>query len=224
MTRRAFCILLLLLTVCMGINAQGYFCRRQGAQMEYVRKKVKDGSMEWRHIMTVTDVKDMGNRSEIAMKSSFFKANGKPLYKTDIIEKMSADKDGNYTADMETAMVTYIKARAGLNAKVESTLTAFPADIQPGDTLPEMHGQAKVGPLTYIYRLWDRKALRRETISVPAGTFDCLVMQEHKLESGPGHNRDVVNLTWYAQGIGFIRHDTYIGGVLDTSETLYSIK
>ena len=224
MIKRAFRILLFFLTVCMGVDAQGYYnSGGQGTKLEYVRKKVKDGSIEWRHTMTVSEVKKLDNTTVITMRSSFFKDNGKPLYKTDIIEKMSVDKEGNYTADMETAMVTYIKARAGLNATATSTVTAFPADIQPGDTLPEMTGQAKVGFLTYTYRLWERKALRRETISVPAGTFDCIVMHEHKLEYGPGHKRDVVNITWYSKGIGFIRHDTYIEGELDTSEILHSI-
>ena len=51
-----------------------------------------------------------------------------------------------------------------------------------------------------------------------------MVVEEHKVESGPGHHRDVTNLTWYSKGIGYVRHDTFVKGVPDTSEILYSIE
>ena len=39
-----------------------------------------------------------------------------------------------------------------------------------------------------------------------------------------GNNREVLNHTWYSKGVGMVRHDTYINGKLDTSETLVQIK
>ena len=101
--------------------------------------------------------------------------------------------------------------------------SSLPADAQPGDVLPSVFAQAKVGPLTYDLKITDRKILRHETLVVPAGTFECVVLEEHKVESGPGHNRDVINHTWYSKGVGYVRHDSYIKGKLDTSEILNSI-
>ena len=224
MTPRAFCILLSLFAVSTAANAQGYFCDRQGARLEYVRKVPKTGETRWRHILKVSDVIEDGSATAVTTVSTFLKANGKPYYKTDVTERVWVDADFNATADMEMAMTSYIKARAGLSSITESTPSVLPSDMQPGDTLPQISGKAKVGPLTYTFRIWDRKVLRRETISLPAGTFDCVVLEEHKLESGPGHNRDVINHTWYSKGVGFVRHDTYIKGVLDTSEILQSIQ
>jgi len=216
--------LFVLLTVTLGLKAQGYYCDRQGARLEYVRKISKNGETEWRHILNIKEVTKGADGSVVTSFSTFLKANGKPYYKGDIREQVILKPNNDVWVDMEQVTIDYIKGRAGLNATAEAAPSILPADMQPGDTLPQVTGKAKVSLLTFTYRIWDRKVLRRETISVPAGTFDCVVLQERKLESGPGHNREVLNHTWYCKGIGFVRHDTYMDGKLDTSEILYSIK
>ena len=49
-------------------------------------------------------------------------------------------------------------------------------------------------------------------------------MRERKVEKGMGRNRHTVADTWYARGIGMVRHDTYSPELeLQTSERLVSI-
>lgn len=223
MTGRTILTLLAFLALTQGVKAQGYCCDRQGARLEYVRKIVKSGETEWRHILNVKEVTKGADGNVITSYSTFLKANGKPYYKDDIREQVVLRTNNDVWVDMEQVTIDYIKGRAGLNATAEAAPSIIPADMQPGDTLPQVTGKTKVGPLTFTYRIWDRKVLRYETISVPAGTFDCILLEEHKLESGPGHNRDVLNHTWYSKGVGFVRHDSYIKGKLDTSEILQSM-
>ena len=224
MTRRAFCILILFLAVSQAAGAQGYCCDRQGARLEYVRKNVKDGSTEWRHTVNVQKVTKGSDGRVVTSASTFLKANGKPYYKGDIIEEVVLRPNNDVWVDMEAVTINYVKGRFGLNATANAAPSIIPADMAPGDTLPQVTGKGKVSLISFSYRIWDRKVLRRETISLPAGTFDCVVLQERKLESGPGHNRDVLNHTWYSKGVGMVRHDTYIDGKLDTSETLTQIR
>lgn len=224
MTRRVFCILILFLIVWQSAGAQGYCCDRQGARLEYVRKNIKDGSTEWRHTVNVKEVTKGSDGTKVTSVSTFLKANGKPYYKGDIIEEVVLKPNNDVWVDMEAVTINYVKGRFGLNATADAAPSIIPADMAPGDTLPQVSGKGKVSLLTFSYRIWDRKVLRRETISLPAGKFDCIVLEEHKLETGPGHNRDVLNHTWYCKGIGMVRHDTYINGKLDTSETLTQIK
>ena len=50
------------------------------------------------------------------------------------------------------------------------------------------------------------------------------MVSEHKVERGLGRNRVTTALTWYARGIGMVRHDTYDKDmVLETSEVLIEI-
>ena len=216
--------MILFLAVPLAAGAQGYCCDRQGAKLEYVRKNIKDGSTEWRHIMNITDVKKMSDGTQITSASTFLKANGKPYYKGDIIEEVVLRPNNDVWVDMEAVTINYVKGRFGLNATADAAPSIIPADMAPGDTLPQVTGKGKVSLISFSYRIWDRKVLRYETISLPAGTFDCVVLQERKLESGPGHNREVLNHTWYCKGVGMVRHDTYIDGKLDTSETLTQIR
>jgi hypothetical protein len=222
--KRFFCLACLIALSEISLCAQGYFLDNTGATLEYVRKDASDGSFRWRHKINVTDIRETDTHCYYTTRSVFTKQNGKPLYRGDVLEKSIVEKStGNLSLDVGQAMTSYIKARTGINATAKGVLSSLPAQIQPGDTLVPVFAQAKVGPIIYQVSVTDRKVLRRENISVPAGTFDCIVVQEHKVESGPGHHRDVVNVSWYSKGVGYVRHDTYIKGKLDTSEILQSI-
>ena len=220
-----FCALTVSLAVYGQSRVQGYYLDKENVTLEYVRKHVADGKTEWKHRVRVVDVTDQGKTARYTTESEFFKANGKPLYKSAMREFYNVDKEtGNVLFDVSATMVSYIKGRIGVNATSDGIFSSFSSTLNPGDMLDPVIGQAKVGPLTYNVTVDDRKVLRHETISVPAGKFDCVVIEEHKVESGPGHHRDVVNISWYSKGVGYVRHDSYIKGILDTSEILYSIK
>lgn len=208
----------------LNANAQGYYCDRQGARLEYVRKNIKDGSTEWRHIMNITDVKKVSDGTGITSVSTFLKPNGKSYYKGDIVEEVVLRPNNDVWVDMEAVTINYVKGRAGLNATAEASPSIIPADMAPGDTLPQVTGKGKVSLLSFSFHIWGRKVLREETLSLPAGTFRCVVLEERRKETAPGNNREVLNHTWYSKGVGMVRHDTYIDGKLNTSETLVQIK
>ena len=96
--------------------------------------------------------------------------------------------------------------------------------VKPGDTLEEIHGKVECAGMKLSIDYTERKVLRRETITVPAGTFDCIVVQERKVEKAPLMKRDNITLTWYCLGYGFVRHDSLLpDGSLESSELLVSI-
>ena len=230
MTLARLKLLLCSLAVCLSAGGQnhvsGYGLDKENAMLVYVRNNA-DGTVEWRHTVHVVDVKDLGKTVRYTTESYFTKANGKPLYKSAMCEFFNVEKEtGNILFDVSATMVSYIKGRIGVNATTDgySILSSFPSTLKPGDKLDDVSGRVKVGPLTYTVTVDERVVLRQETITVPAGKFDCVVVQEHKVESGPGHNRDVLNISWYSKGIGYVRHDTYIKGRIDTSEILESMK
>ena len=219
---RRIVLLCCVLAVCGGkIAGQGYFLDSPDVTLEYLRTEAKDDKFVWRHTMSVVQVTESANSVRYTTGSVFSKKNGKPLYGDAVRETAIVDKNtGNISVDVADAMASYIKARTGISATSSGVLSNLPAGIEPGDTLQPVTAQVKVGPLTYSLKVVNRRVLRRETIRVPAGTFDCIVVSEDKTESGPGHNRQVTNLTWYCKGVGYVRHDTYVKGSLDTSEVL----
>ena len=143
MTRRAFCILILFLAVPLAAGAQGYCCDRQGARLEYVRKNVKDGSTEWRHTVNVKEVTKGSDGTKVTSASTFLKANGKPYYQGDIIEEVVLRPNNDVWVDMEAVTINYVKGRFGLNATADAAPSIIPADMAPGDTLPQVTGRAR---------------------------------------------------------------------------------
>ena len=224
-TKRIVCLVSVIMLAGIRAYAESYFLDRSDVTLEYVRSEAGDGKFTWRHAVNVIDVKDTGTHIKYTTESFFTKENGKPLYRSVVTETAIVDKlSGDVSLDVGGVMASYIKARTGLNASSTGKHSILPAAMEPGDTLAPVVAHAKVGPLTYKLVVSERKVLRRETITVPAGTFDCIVVSENKLETGPGHNRYVTNVTWYSKGVGYVRHDTYIKGKLDTSEILNSIR
>ena len=96
--------------------------------------------------------------------------------------------------------------------------------MAPGDTLPDVYASVKVLGMTMKITVTQRQVLKFETIATPAGTYDCIVIREKKLEKGLGRNRHTIADTWYSKGIGMVRHDTYnLQLELQTSEILTAI-
>ena len=96
--------------------------------------------------------------------------------------------------------------------------------MQPGDTLPETHCSVKVMGITVRFDITERKVLRRQRITTPAGTFDCIVVRERKQEHAPFHHLDDWLDNYYVRGLGYVRHDKYDKNMrLEESEVLVRI-
>ena len=153
------------------------------------------------------------------------KANGKELFggRADLV--VGIDPNGDVRMDF-AATVTAILRNYFPKAKItsEGDSALLPADMKPGDTLPDAHCTVTVGVIKVDVDVTERTVLRRETITVPAGTFDCIVTREHKVEEASIQHNDTWSDSWYVPGIGYVRHDTYDKKMrLQTSEVLISV-
>jgi hypothetical protein len=99
------------------------------------------------------------------------------------------------------------------------------ATAKPGDKLEEIHAEVAWSGIKYNIDYTDRSVVKKETVTVPGGTFECIVIKEHKAESAPLYKRERITYTWYALGYGMIKHDSYfLDGRQETSEQLYGIE
>ena len=150
---------------------------------------------------------------------------GKPLYGGAAPMATTVTADGTVRQDLGASLQAVLHNMFPNAAqRVEPGYAVIPADARPGDKLPDAHCSVKTGVMVHTIDITEREVLGYERISVPAGEFDCIVIRERKVERGLGRNRDTVSKSWYAAGVGPVRHDTYQinRGVLklDTSEVL----
>ena len=208
----------------MGQEKAPYFCNEEDAVLEYIRTTA-EGDVKWYHTMKIEDVKQEGDRTRIDYTSHILNHKRKPYYGDEPAQLSASVNQGSVTLDVAESVAAVFRTLLPSGAKITSSggESTLPSDMVPGDVLPDVHASVKALGLTMKVTVTERKVLRIETISTPAGTFECVVIRERKVEKGMGRNRHTIADTWYARGIGMVRHDTYSPDMeLQTSEVLSS--
>lgn len=224
MKRLLYILAILLAAVAdlMGQEKAPYFCNTADSVLEYVRT-TSEGDVKWYHTMRIGEVKETGDRTSIDYTSHILNHKHKPYYGDEPAELSATVSQGTVTLDVAESVAAVFRTLLPSGAKITSSggESALPSDMAPGDVLPDVHASVKALGLTMKVTVTERKVLRVETISTPAGTFDCMVVRERKVEKGMGRNRHTIADTWYSRGVGMVRHDTYSPNLeLQTSEVL----
>lgn len=214
----------------VSLQAQAWFCTDEGTDLIYTRYYVKDSTVKWLHTMSILGTSmDPADSSLTVNYSSFIRTvDGKGLENMETPAMMTAliSRDGDVTLDIASSMVSVLKGVLWKNAKItaEGGRTLLPSVLVPGDTLRSAAGKVKALGMTMNVTVTERKVLGTDTLTTPAGAFPCVIVSEHKVEKGMMRNRITTARTWYARGIGMVRHDTYDKNlVLETSEVLEKI-
>ena len=138
------------------------------------------------------------------------KANGSELYGGKALQTAFASPDGDISLNFGETVKAFVRNLfPRTSIEVSEASAVLPAQMQPGDTLPETHCSVKVMGITVRFDITERKVLRKERVATPAGTFDCMVVREHKKEDAPFHHVDEWLDNYYVQGLGYVRHDRY---------------
>lgn len=223
MSRKSLTILLLTLLCCVAARAgEPYFCLKAGRTLYYERTKASNGKLERTTTMRIGAVTPAGAGRHVDYIFLLQGPGGKDLYGGEAPMSTEIAADGSVWMDVG-AQLGAVLQNMFPNATVSSTGSpaVLPAGMKPGDRLPDAHSSVSTGVLTYTVDITEREVLRTERITVPAGTFDSVVVREHKVEKGPGRNRNTISDSWYVAGVGYVRHDTYDKNMhLDTTEVL----
>lgn len=209
-----------------GQETAPYFCNKANTTLEYIRTTA-EGSIKWYHTMAIKDVNNNGDTTAINYTSYIENHKHKPYYGKKPAELSAIITKQGVTLNVAESVAAVFRTLFPGNTKITSTggESALPSNMVPGDTLPDVYASVKVLGMTMKITVTEREVLRFETIQTPAGTYDCIVIREKKLEKGMGRNRHTIADTWYSKGVGMVRHDTYnLDLELQTSEVLTSIR
>ena len=220
---RALCLSLLLLLAGLPLAAgEPYFCLQPGKTLYYERYDADSGKLRRTTTLHIVSVRQTAAGREVDYTFRLGRPGGGALYGGPAALTVTVDADGGVRTDMGASLKAVLR---GLFPKAEmrseGTAALLPPGMKVGDRLPEAHCTVDVKGAKYRIDVTQRRVLREERITVPAGTFDCLVVIEHKVERGPGRNRTTTAESWYVPGIGYVRHDTYDKNFrLETREVL----
>ncbi len=100
----------------------------------------------------------------------------------------------------------------GMEVEVSGTNLFLPNDLIAGRELPdaEMKMAIKMSPITMNMGVWitNRKVTGNESITTPAGTYNCVVMS-YDFESKMGIKVSGSTKQWLAEGVGLVRSEDY---------------
>ena len=122
------------------------------------------------------------------------------------------DNDG-VSIDFKSLMAAgMLEQYQDMEIDITGTNLILPNNLTPGQILPDadMLMIVKMAPINMkmTVRYFNRKVEAKETITTPAGTFDCYVISyEHDFKMGI--KRTGSSKQWLAEGIGMVKQEEY---------------
>lgn len=202
------------------------FCTRPGTKLYYERYKAGTTKLTQTTLFEIESSKATAKGQEVHYAVTMAKANGSELYGGRAIQTTLIARNGDVNMNFAETVKGFIRNMfSRSNIEVTEAWALLPAIMHPGDTLPETHCTVTVAGIHVYFHITGRRVLRKETITTPAGTFDCIVVREHKEEDAPFHHPDNWLDNYYAPGYGYVRHDKYDKNMhLQESEVLVRIE
>ena len=198
----------LLLTALSTMAQEPYYNTKPGRVFYYERSKVSNGKLTQTTQLDFDSLTNTPDGKRVYYGILLRKPNGHAMLGGRADLHVDINPQGDVYMDMGRSLEAVLKNMFP-KAKTSSqgTPAIMPAHMSPGETLPDAHAVVKAGSVKATVDITERRVLRYETVSTPAGTFDCVVIREHKVEKASLFNHDEWSENWYARGIGYVRHD-----------------
>lgn len=208
-----FSISLSLLACTVNAQCNDFFPIRNGSEWTFENYNAK-GKPTGRNHQNVTAFTPSGSGFTATINSIMYNEKGKELTKGDLLVSC---KDGIITMDMRRFIPEeQYKAFGATEVKVESENLQFPAKLSAGQLLPD--GEITITavgsqiPMTMHVTITERTVEAKETITTPAGTFECYKIKSKmhiKNQVGIVMNFDFSAIEWLAPNGGMIKSESY---------------
>ena len=186
----------LFLSLGLTTSAQTPFtCTTQGVKLRYMNVDGQGNEVTVSEV-EITKVEASGESLSITQVTTMF-LNGKRFLKP--IEAKVTVRDGDVLMDMSGSMA----------ASVEASGYSMPKRMAVGLELPTGESTAKMNSLEVKQNTTFHKVVAREEVTVPAGTFDCYVVERQYTAEAMGMTTKGATKTWYARGIGTVKSENY---------------
>lgn len=228
--RLLFLLALALLVPALASRAQtapaekAFFCTTPGTTLFYERHDTRNDKLTQTTLFEIFSVRPNEECREVDYCVTMRNKRGKPIMGGRTALSVVIDAEDNAYMDFGATVRGFVQNLFKRTDVVsEGAPAVMPAIMNPGDTLPDIHCVVRSGAVKLTIDVTGRTVLRHETITTPAGSFDCVVAREHKVENAPLHHWDAWSDTWYTPGIGYVRHDV-LDDQMEVETTEYLVR
>lgn len=209
-------LLLFSLTIAFQVYSQDNICEssympyQEGISFELTNydKKGRESSVA-KHTVSSLEEADGGFKATIDMEIS--DAKGKNLTQGSYTMEC---REGVIYLDMSSMLdPRTMESFSSMEMEMSGDALQIPNDLEPGQDLPDgtMTMKASTGGfglMTVNLSVTGRKVEAAETITTPAGTFDCVkISQESEMKAIV--KKKFRSASWYAKGIGMVKSENY---------------
>jgi hypothetical protein len=207
-------------------DCQLYYPSQENAQLGY-NQYDKKGNLSGSSLQKITSLKTTATSTEALISAESFDAKGKSL---GTVELTARCESGVYYIDMKNYMgASTTEAYKDMEMKVEGGNLEMPLNLNAGDILKD--GNLKVafssGGMTVLnmtVSITNRKVAATETITTPAGTFECYKIT-YDIATKMMINVKMKGAEWYAKKVGMVKSESYsTDGKLMASSVLSILK
>lgn len=191
-------------------NCSAYYPLEDGASFQYTnydKKGKEDGQVNYK----VTDVHNNGGTTNATMVMEMMDNKGKTFTSDyDIICEGDVVK-----IDFKSLMNEQMLSQMGdVEMDISGTDVELPNNLSVGQQLPDANMEVKmkmgggINMNTNIETL-NRKVEKKESVTTPAGTFDCYVVYSETKTKMMMANQTFPSRIWLAEGVGMIKQESY---------------
>ncbi len=195
-------------------NCKFFFPTKVGTTLEqtYYNQRGKVQSVQ---TQTVTDRSQKGDTTVVMVEQTIVSGKKKEEgMKTDYEVKCA---DGKFFMNMESMLsgmdMDQMQQSPDMQMSVTTDGLYFPTDMHAGETLPPATIKMSMGAsgfnmMNITITMKNRKVEGRESITTPAGTYDCYKIS-YNTETKSMMKIDTKNVLWLAEDVGVVRSETY---------------
>ena len=124
-------------------------------------------------------------------------------------------KDGTYMVDASSMLPQQMMEGLGnMDVTIDGNEIVLPPDLSVGQELPDAKTNIKAGSggmtiMNMNVTIENRKVEAKETITTPAGTFECYKISSEISSKVAFVNQKFKSVDWFAKGVGMVRTETY---------------
>ncbi|WP_235298348.1 DUF3108 domain-containing protein [Portibacter marinus] len=204
-----FYFILFLSMVCLTLSAQSecsdYYPFQQGTETELTTydKKGKVAAVVNYKVLEVSG-------GSVTMQSQVLDSEGEEIAQSEY--EMKCDDDGILIDIQALYSPSLMSQYENMETSISGSELSLPNDLEEGDELEdaEMYITVSMGgiDMNVDVSMTDRKVIGKEQVTVPAGTFDCIVI-EYTSSIKMGLEKKGSAKQWIAKGVGLVKQEDY---------------
>ncbi|XHP74158.1 hypothetical protein KCTC52924_01906 [Arenibacter antarcticus] len=184
----------------------------EGQSFQYTMSN-KKGKPEGTTDYSITEVSNAGGVTTATMNMKLTDKKGKEIMVSDF--KMSCTGEGvkiDYNSLVPSQMIKQY-TDMGMEMEISGTDVDIPNNLTVGQDLADANVTVNIKMtgmnMTMKVDQINRKVEKRESVTTPAGTFDCYVISEDNISETMGVKQNMSSKLWLAEGIGMVKQEMY---------------